>query len=212
VPRRDWSPHEWAPLKDALIRIGASVGPLTLAIHVLNQDLLNGRLKSASRQLSSDGKDTWRLLKPSYWRQCRVRDLGFETGRDRGWQQVDVTPVDNVEAVDGCYFFVRRADLDKHYPIAATPTTTAAHRSDDTRPPERRRGPILKHEWHAIDGEIARRCINPKTRLLEIPKSERKLAADMLEWCQQKYEKEPAESEMRDAVKAICAALRAAYK
>ena len=129
-------------------------------------------------------------------------DLKF----DRGWQQVHVTPVDKNEVLEGCYFSVRRADLHKHYPIAATP------RSDDTRPPERRRGPILKHEWHAIDGEIARRCINPKTRLLEIPKSERKLAADMLEWCQEKYEKEPAESEMRDAVKAICAALRAVYK
>jgi hypothetical protein len=85
---------------------------------------------------------------------------------------------------------------------------TAAPPSDDTRPPERRRGPILKHEWTAIAGEIAARCINPKTRLLEIPKSERKLAADMLGWCQEKYGNEPAESEMRDAVKEICAALR----
>ena len=90
---------------------------------------------------------------------------------------------------------------------------TAPHQSDDTPArPERRRGPVLKHDWHAIDGEIARRCINPQTRLLEIPKSERKLANDMLGWCREKYDKEPAESEMREAVKAICAALRVAYK
>jgi hypothetical protein len=107
--------------------------------------------------------------------------------------------------------FVRRVELDKRYPIAATPTMMATHESDDTRPPERRRGPVLKHDWLAICGEIARRCINPKTRVLEVPKSERKLAADMLYWCQEKYgdEKEPAHSEMREAVKAICAALRA---
>ena len=90
--------------------------------------------------------------------------------------------------------------------------TAAAHPSDETRPPERRRRGVLKHEWHAIDGEIARRSHRSQDRLLEIPKSERKLAADMLDWCQEKYEKEPAESEMRDAVKAICAALRVAYK
>jgi hypothetical protein len=192
------------------MRIVASVESPKLAVHDLNQDLLNGRLESALRQVSSDGKDTWGLLKPSYWGQWTVRgDLDLRV--PSGWG-VKVTPIDNEEAVDGHYFFVRRAGLNKHYPITATPTTAAAHRSDDNRPPERRRGPILKHEWHAIDGEIARRCINPKTRLLEIPKSERKLAADMLDWCQKKYEKEPAESEMRDAVKAICAALRAAYK
>jgi hypothetical protein len=188
----------------------SGVESFPLAVHDLNQDLLNGRLESALRQISSDGRATWRSFKPSDWRQWKVRE-DLDLRHPRGWG-MKVTPIDKKEAVDGCYFFVRRADLDKHYPISATSTTTAAHQSDDTRPPKRRQGPILKHDWHAIDGEIARRCINPKTQLLEIPKSERKLAADMLEWCQEKYEKEPAESEMRDAVKAICAALRAAYK
>jgi hypothetical protein len=110
------------------------------------------------------------------------------------------------------YCFVRRVDRDKLSPIAATPTVTAALQSDDIRPPGRHRGRPLKHEWFAIAGEIARRCIDPKSRVLKLPKSERRLAKDMLQWCQDKYNKEPAESGMREAVKAICAALRVAYK
>jgi len=45
-----------------------------------------------------------------------------------------------------------------------------------------------------------------------VPENERNLARQTLDWCQQKYGKEPAESAMREAVKAICAALRTAYK
>jgi hypothetical protein len=205
----DWS--QWVPLQEALFRIRDTVGSLKLAVHELNEDLLTGRLKSALRQISCDGEEPWRLLKSSDWRQRRVRyedGLKIELPSDR---YANVTCIGDA-SLQGHYYIVRRADLDKHYPIAATSTMTAAHRSDDTRPPERRRGPTLKHEWHAIDGEIARRCINPKTRLLQIPKNERKLAEDVLEWCQENYQKEPVQSEMRDAVKAICAALRAVYK
>ena len=43
---------------------------------------------------------------------------------------------------------------------------------------------------------------------MKLPKSERKLTEAMLTWCQNKYRKEPAESDMREAVKAVCAALR----
>ena len=185
-----FSAHEWAPFGDAFTRILACVEAPELADHRLYQDCLSGRLETAKLDISPDGSETVTSLNPSDWRQLKV--LG---GRVAG----------NFE---GGYFFVRRADLDKHYSIAATTTMMAAHQSDDTRPPQRRRGPILKHQWHAIAGEIARRCINPKTRLLEIPKIERKLAADMLGWCQERYGQEPAESEMRDAVKEICAALR----
>jgi hypothetical protein len=74
--------------------------------------------------------------------------------------------------------------------------------------PRRRPGPVTTHDWHAIDGEIARRCINPKNRQVAVPKNENKPATDMLEWCSTTFDREPAESEMREAVKRICAALR----
>jgi hypothetical protein len=79
-------------------------------------------------------------------------------------------------------------------------------------PPPRQRGRVLKHDWHTIDGEIARRCIDPKTGRFMLPKSERKLAADVLDWLTARGEKCPSDSEMREAVRLVCAALRGAQK
>jgi hypothetical protein len=77
----------------------------------------------------------------------------------------------------------------------------------DYSAPVRRRGPVLKHDWHAIDGEIARRCHDNSGRI-HVPKSESRLAGDILQWCEDMNRPQPSESEMREAVKAICAALR----
>jgi len=49
--------------------------------------------------------------------------------------------------------------------------------------PRRPAGRLPEHEWRAIDGEVARRCIDPETGRVRIPKSERKLAGAMLDWC-----------------------------
>jgi hypothetical protein len=78
--------------------------------------------------------------------------------------------------------------------------------------PRRPVGRPRKHDWQAIHAEIARRCIDPKTGRVKVPKSDRKLARDMLNWCQDNNKKEPAESEMRDAVRAVCTALRPLQK
>jgi len=191
-----FSPHEWEPLPTAFDRIMSVFLTRNRTLFYLNRDLRSGRLRSARVQIS-DGKKTMTLLSHSDWEQLTVHTSILD-------------PIEGVRVdpyVPGEYF-VCRVDLDKWYPIAATPTMTAAHQSDQARPPERRRGPVTTHDWHSIDGEIARRCIDPKTGRVLVPKSERMLARQMLAWCQEKYEKEPAESEMREAVKAICAALR----
>ena len=62
--------------------------------------------------------------------------------------------------------------------------------------------------WWAICAEIARRCINETTGRVEIPKSEAKLADDVLDWLAKKGQGQPATSEMREAVRYVCAALR----
>ena len=74
--------------------------------------------------------------------------------------------------------------------------------------PRRPVGRPAKHDWQAINAEIARCCIDQKTGRVKVPKSERKLAQAILKWCQDNNKKEPAESEMRDAVRAVCTALR----
>jgi hypothetical protein len=84
--------------------------------------------------------------------------------------------------------------------------------ADNPQPLPDRRGRPPEHAWHDIDGEIARRCINPKTGRVEVPKVEAKLVDAMLTWCQQKYDKAPVSSEMAEAVRRICAALRTLQK
>jgi hypothetical protein len=174
-----------APLKDAFDRIMPSVGAPDLAALRLYGDLRN-RLGFVVMYLAPDKKHMVTWLTPS---------------DSEKWRHVRALAGDVLEPPVNGYPFTGRVDLDNLYPIPATPMMTAAPQSDDIRPPERRRGRPLKHEWIAIAGEIAARCINPKTRLLEMPKSERGLARDMLGWCQETYRPEPAESEMREAVR-----------
>jgi hypothetical protein len=190
-----FSPHEWVSLKDAFDRIMSITKSRDLTLACLNRDLRSGRLGSMLVKISPDGKET---MTPPDWQQWSVQAPIIHP--DEG---VRVEPY-----VDG-YFYVRRVDLDKWYP---TPTLPAARQSDDVRPPERRRGPVTTHDWHSIDGEIARRCIDPKTGHVEVPKKENALVAEMRKWCEEQGWAAPATSEMSEAVRRICAALRKAQK
>jgi hypothetical protein len=194
----DSSRHEWVAVKDAFDRIMTFARERNLAGNYLNEDLRSGQLGSKKVQISPDGKRTETLLNPSDWEQWRVLVPSL---RVHGWD-----PNENA------HLFVRRVDLDELYPIPATPSMTAATQSDDNRPPERRRGPVTTHDWHSIDGEIARRCINPKTGRVSVPKKENALVAEMRTWCKDQGWAAPATSEMSEAVRRVCAALRTVQK
>jgi hypothetical protein len=64
-----------------------------------------------------------------------------------------------------------------------------------------------KYDWLAIAGEIARRC-HDKSGHLSVPDKESDLLNDMLRWCSDHLGKEPSLTEMKEAVRRICAALR----
>ena len=82
-----------------------------------------------------------------------------------------------------------------------------ADQAEDVRP-RKRPGPPTTYDWLAICGEIARRCIDPQTRRVVIPNSENKLAEAVTGWYYERTGRMAAESEMRKAVKEICAGLR----
>ena len=111
-------------------------------------------------------------------------------------------------------FFVRTADIEREerlYPPTVAPPPAPS--KEPNRPLRRRSTKYVwktrgsKYDQMAIGGEIARRCIDPKTGRVDIPKNRSKLARDMLQWCEDKFQCQPADSEMREAVKAICDAL-----
>jgi hypothetical protein len=194
----DLSSPDWVPLNTALQRIKDSTGSVRLAGIDLQQALLGGRLKAAARLLNHQGIEERAALSPSYWEQVALHVC------EKG--DVQLLPLEADRVAPGeLHVFVRRSDLDRLYPSAGSEDDGKVDRAEQ---PARRRGPFPKYKWHEIDGEIARRCFDSKTGRVRVHNNERRLAAAMLEWCQYKYGREPVESEMREAVKRVCAALR----
>ena len=162
-----------------------------LGFHGLRQDLLSGRLESALRQISRDGQETWSLLKPSDWRQWRLQFLS----RFQWTVEIKVIPIDKDEAVDEheyC-FFVRRADLDKHYPARPLAlATTSERRTDDRR---RKPGPKIKHDWKLhVAAEVH--------RIKESGKG-RPSAPELAQYCYNKWKWQPDESDIQKLLRSL---------
>jgi hypothetical protein len=103
-------------------------------------------------------------------------------------------------------FFAWEPDLNR---LKLSSKETEQQAADPLAPPPRRPGPPPDTQrWFSICGEIARRCIDPKTGCVQVPKSEANLADNVLEWLEENAQGQPSVSEMREAVKRVCAALR----
>jgi hypothetical protein len=204
-------PH-WLPLDDAHRLHHEATGNRFLAAGDLTGALLSGHLRCMRRRVGRGVGPGREFVPSAFWASYRLdswRDALLIRARIR--QQGKA-----VEALRGYVFYVWKPDLEKIWPTAAPSWPTAAppseRRTDDLRPPPRRREPVVTHDWFSICAEIARHCIDPKTGRVEVPKRESKLAKDVLAWCQEQGWQEPAVSEMREAVKRICAALRTTQK
>jgi hypothetical protein len=183
---------EWASFNEAFARIAARSGSRSLAAHDLEQKLISGDLPSAVRHMRDGTEEERKQLKPAFWHAGMLLDRTLGPG-----VQVRLPgPV-----TGSWYFFVRRDKLDQFYP-ESTATVVSPE-----KPPRRRTGPVMKHDWHTIDGEIARRC-HDKSGRLRIPKDESKLADAVADWLSDEGLDEPAPSNLREAVKLVCAALR----
>ena len=185
APRPNWSPHEWAALPEAFNRIAAGGGPLTVARLALHQDLLSGRLESALRQISRDGQETWRSLMPSDWRQWRLQLRRTFQSKP---PEIKVIPIDKDEALDEhehC-FFVRRADLNQHYPAPLLAPATASDRRPDRR---RKPGPRIKHNWRL---EVAAEVYRRRKKGGRTP-----TAGELAEFCSEKFDYQPDESDIQ---------------
>ena len=171
--------------------------------------------------------DAWRNGKLHVWgerREHKARpDLKLKPGEKPPPQLPDIVPDCPLPLVSFLHW-----DWERGYAISRDPKSKSlfewvgiygnaddvmrlwpkkADEADDVRP-RKRPGPPTIYNWFAICGEIARRCIDPQTRRVAIPNSENKLAEAVLGWCYDQTDRRPAESEMRKAVKEICAALR----
>jgi hypothetical protein len=136
-PAPKFSPHKWGVTVDAaFVRIEAAVGTLHFAEKDINEGLRSERLKSGEWQISPDGEGTWRRLNSSDWAQRSVR-----AHRSMFAPRPEVFSLAPREGtyIEGPQFagqvFICRADLDKHYRIAATPTMPLTQRPHRARRP-----------------------------------------------------------------------------
>jgi hypothetical protein len=191
VRRPDLDSAKWALFNEAFARVAARSGSRSLAAHDLEQKLISGALPSAVRILRN-GEEERKLLPRTFWHKGMLLDRTMGPG-------VQVRLAGPVTG--SWYFFVRRAALDQFYP-ESIPT----HVSHE-KPPRRRTGPINKHDWHTIDGEIARRCIDKSGRL-NVPDNENKIAEAVASQLACDGLDAPEMSHLREAVRRVCAVLR----
>lgn len=187
----------WVPLKDILPHRERQTGDGKLALADMQHAV--PRIRTMKRSFDNrSGRTSAELLTRKFW-------------RDFDWRRWWLSSRTLNPFPENAALYVWAPDLEKIWPERAV---EAGRQVDvaNTRPPQRRRGPATTHDYHAICGEIARRCIDPTTGRVRMPKSELKLAEHVLLWCQNEYGKEPAESEVREAVKRVCAALRPLQK
>jgi hypothetical protein len=200
----------WMPVVEAHKRQCELTGEPQLAARELTEAMARERDGTRSMRRSIYGADPDReLLPPSHWTKCQLwwrseAKTLIVRSRDRSDPK---GPDGDIGQSHSYAYYVWRPDLEKIQPT----TLAAAAPAQPTQPP-RRRGPPTTHDWHSIDGEIARRCIDPKTGRVRVPKSERKLAEGLLHWLSDQNMDQPAESEMREAVRRVCAALRTVQK
>src|SRR6516165_8575207 len=171
-------PHQkWAPLAEAHTRVWSTVGSYDLALHVLTTDARTERLILAGRWVVPGVADACFVFLPEFWRQATIDFVGA---------------LDNVVrlCVSGqwpglrlgrWYFFVRRAELDKHYPVAAV----AAPMSEpaDVEPQRLKPGKRPTHPWQRnVFLEVARKANVGES----MP-----TASEMLNFCEEKFGYQP---------------------
>ena len=92
-------------------------------------------------------------------------------------------------------------------PPKPPPTSPAPAPEPGREPTQRTRGRSPVHEWHMVDGEIARRC-HGKDGVLKVPDKENALVDEMLDWYEAELGFHMSTSTMREAVRRVCAQLR----
>jgi len=202
----DLDPREWSPLRDAHAQIIARLGSWSLAEIDLNGDLARGRLQAVYRLYFRYVGDppvyeNCGCLLRLFWQHNRVEvsSTGYIrwTGADDWFDHVQLRSL---------HVFVRRAELDQHYPRSLDEPPVAAA-AIEAQPPHRR-GRGWTHEWHLIDGQIAALCINPATNRLRVPDKDSAIVADVRKWLLDNNKAVPSDSQLFEAVSQVCAPLR----
>jgi hypothetical protein len=137
--------HEWALLNDAFVRIKRYSGT-ELAPRDLRQHQLTGDLPSAARHIAHDGTETVLLIRREFWRYFEIAPWNKGV---RVVGKVEDRPAERLvyrlPRGGAWYFFVRRANLDKLYPVAdMVPSQQPTKKKRRRKPPALEPTPVAE--------------------------------------------------------------------
>ena len=155
---KPWMPHEWATKKEAWLRVHAALSEnIELTQRDLKAHLLAKRLVGAARVIKPDGSERYIILEPAYWGPVELTFAWSMTG----WEKY-------VSEGETWYFFVRRRELDRLYPVTAgsEQRTTPAQPAQDDAPPRPKPGQKITKGWRLtaaveLDGFIKEKGRRP---------------------------------------------------
>jgi hypothetical protein len=125
-------------MKEAWLRVHAGLSEnMRLTRRDLKAHLLAKRLVGAARIIAPDGSERCIIFEPAFWEPVELPYAWSVSGCEK-----------HASEGEAWYFFVRRRELDRLYPVTAaneqptTPATQPAH--DDVQPTPQRRKPGRK--------------------------------------------------------------------
>jgi hypothetical protein len=186
-------PHEWVPIKKAWQRIDAATGQQwELTKRYIKADLVSGRLVGAALIIAPGGIER-RILARKFWEPVRI---GYAWSV-AGWGE-------HYREGEEWYFFVRRRELDQHYPAQQAPDCLVGKGRDEEQElqaepqstPERRKpGRRPKHDWQVPVAFEVGRIVGQEGRQPTAP--------EMLQWCGNKWDWQPDLRQMQRLLRAL---------
>jgi hypothetical protein len=182
-PVKEWMSREWATKKEAWLRVHVALSEnIELTRRDLKAHLLAKRLVGAARIIAPDGSERCIIIKPAFWEPVELSFAWSMTGCEK-----------YVSEGEAWHFFVRRRELDRHYPVAVSAEQTEPQQPAKLRhtPP----GPSPTHDWPEHSAFEVGRIVERENKWPSAPR--------MCGWCMDKWRWEPDDSDMRELLRRL---------
>ena len=146
-----WVPREWATMNEAWLRVHAALSKkMRLTRRDVKAHLLAKRFVGAARVIAPDGSERCMIFEPAFWEPVELPYAYLESGYEK-----------HASKGEEWHFFVRRRELDRHYPVTAaseqptTPATRRAHDHLEPTPQRRKPGRKITKDWRLFAAHAA---------------------------------------------------------
>jgi hypothetical protein len=136
---KSWAQHEWVPMRDVWLRVYVALSEdMRLTRYDLKVHLLAGDLIGATRIIAPDGSERRVIFARPFWKPVEFPYShsveGYEYNEGETW-----------------FFFVRRRELDRLYPVTELTKPAPSEPSSSRRKP----GPKIMNDWRFFAANAA---------------------------------------------------------